>query len=300
MRSFLVIVATARTASLLTAQAGSFTVYGSGCPGSVGTGCISANWTQPFNGNTGAAANFALPFNTGSTVRVICGVELICKTRNSNPVNMNVWIYDTAPTGAPGKILRSTIMPVDGTVKAHRANLSPPLVLTANTGFFIVFDNRVGLNLPIMKSGTSNIHWYNGPPSWRGPFTSQAWNYNVICCGSGAIPKISNTGVPTVGKPFSVDLSMARASSKTLFAIGIKKTSTNLAFIGAPGCTLLTDPIFVLGLTTTATGTSTVQQTVPNDVNLIGVTFYTQFAVADVVNAAQVVFSAGGEGKVGR
>ncbi|MHC4816022.1 MAG: hypothetical protein ACYTFN_23400, partial [Planctomycetota bacterium] len=225
---------------------------------------------------------------------------LICKTRSGNPVTMNVWIYDKASTGTPGKILRSSTMAVDGTVKAHRANISPPLVLTPNTTFFIVFDNRVGLNLPIMKSGTKNVHFHSGPPSWRGPYTSAPWNYNVICCGSGAIPKISNTGVPTVGKPFSVDLSLARASSKTLFAIGIKKTSTNLAFIGAPGCTLLTDPLFVLGLTTTATGTASVQQTVPNDTALVGVTFYTQFAVADVVNAAQVVFSAGGEGKVGR
>lgn len=293
------------SAASLTAQAGTFTVYGSGCPGSGGTSCLSANWNQTFAGNTGVAANFALPFTTGSTPLVVCGVELICKTLNNTNVNMTVSLYDTSSSGAPGNVVKTGTtpvtgsMPVTGTVKANRVNF-PVTVLAKNTQYFIVFDNRVGLNLPIMSSGTTNVHWYNGPPTWRGPFTSVRWNYSVICCGAGPVPKISSTGVPTIGKSFSIDLSQAAASAKTLLALGLAKTNTDLTPFGAPGCTLLTNPLAVLGYTSTASGTLSVPLSVPNDQTFLGVQFFSQFAVNDTVNALQLVFSAGGDGKVGK
>ena len=40
--------------------------------------------------------------------------------------------------------------------------------------------------------------------------------------------------------------------------------------------------------------------TLPNNLSLVGFVFDTQFAVKDSVNALGLVFSAGGEGKVGR
>jgi len=300
MRTFLPAFAVAVLSSIpLTAQPGTFTVYGSGCPGTGGTSCLSANWTQPFGGGGAALANFALPFNTGSSARVVCGIELICKTRNNTNVSVKVWIYDTASTGAPGKILRASTMPVTPTAKPNRATFQP-LVLAAKTQFFIVINNAAGLNMPIMSSGTRNIHYWNGPPTWRGPFTSVAWNYSVICCGSGKVPKISNTGVPALGKSFSIDLSQARGGAKTLLAIGLARTNTDLTAFGAPGCRLLTNPLAVLGFTTNGAGTLTFPQNVPNDSTLLGLKFNTQFAVNDQVNALQLVFSAGGEGKVGK
>jgi len=300
MRAFLPAIALALLPSVsLTAQAGTFTVYGSGCPGTGGTSCLSANWNQTFSGNAGGSTTFALPVNTGSSARVICGVELKCKTRGNNNVSMSVWLYDTASSGLPGKIIRSGKMPVTGTLKANRVDFSQPLVLAANTGFFIAFDNSVNLNLPIMSTGTANTHYHSGP-SWRGPYNTVRWNYSIICCGNGPVPKIASTGVPTIGKSFSIDLSAARASAKTLLAIGLARTNTDLTAFGAPGCRLLTNPLAVLGFTTDAAGALSFPQTVPNNTGLLGLKFNTQFAVNDQVNALQLVFSAGGEGKVGK
>lgn len=304
MRAFLSTVAGALLSSMalssfLAAQTGTFTVYGSGCRGSGGTSCLSANLSQPYAGNTGVRSPFALAFNTGSIARVVCGIELICKTANNNNVNMKVWIYDTTSSGTPGNILGSSTMPVTGTVKANRATFTP-LVLKANTQFFIVFDNSVNLNLPLMKSGTRNVHLYLSGTTWRGPFTSFPWNYSVICCGSGSVPKISSTGVPTIGKSFAINLSAARANARTLLALGLTKTNNDLTSFGAPGCALLTNPLAVLGYTTDAAGAFSVSQTVPNDTTLVGVIFDAQFAVVDQVNALQLAFSAGGEGKIGR
>ncbi len=286
------------SSGFLAAQAGTFTIHGKGCPGT-GASCISANWTNPFAGNIGLSANYALPVNTGSTNTVICGIELKCKTQKNRNVNMRVWIYDSASTGAPGKILRSGIMPVTGTTKANRANFSP-LVLAKNTRFFIVLDNSVGLNLPIMSTGTRNAHYWKGPPSWRGPFTTTAWNYNVICCATNPIPKIGNTGVPTVGKSFSIDLSQVGPNAKILWIVGIKRTNIDLTFAGAPNCFLLTDPLGVLPFSANGSGELSVQNMLPNNLSLVGFVFDTQFAVKDSVNALGLVFSAGGEGKVGK
>lgn len=300
MRSFLPIVtATLFCAPMLSAQAGTFTTFGNGCGTGTGTACLSANTTGAFGGNAGASANFALPVNSGNTARVICGAELYCKLRAGTAVNMNFWIYDAAANGAPGKILRTTTMPVSTTLKWNRANVTP-LVLPPNTKFFLVFDNRVSLHLPIMSSGTRNVHYWKGPPTWNGPFTSVAWNYKVICCGGG-LPSISNTGVPTINSSFSIDLSSAPNSAKAFFAAGVAKTSIDLTVIGAPGCTLYTSPLVVLGVTTTATGTAKVSVAIPNNAQLVGVSFFAQYGIAAAgANPAGIVFSDGGEAKIGR
>ena len=301
MRSLLyATAATLLSSGFLAAQTGTFTVYGKGCAGAGGTGCISANWTNPFNGNIGKRANFALAVNTGASARTICGIEMICKTRRNNSLYINVWIYDKAAAGTPGKILRTSTMPVTPTVRANRANFAA-LKLAKNTDFFIVLDNRADLNLPIMVTGTNNVHYHSGPPTWTGPSKSVPWNYNVICCGIGPIPVISSTGVPTIGQAFSIDLTKARPNAKALWIVGVKKTATDLTPIGAPSCTLLIEPLAVFGgLNTSTVGTLSIKQTLPNTASLVGFTFLTQFAVNDPANALQLVFSAGGEGKVGK
>jgi hypothetical protein len=299
MRSILVLAAATILAPHALAQ-GTFTVYGQGCAPSGGSSCIAANTTGTFGGNIGAAANFALPVTTGNTASVVCGVELYCALSSGSPVNMNFWIYDATPAGTPNSIISTTTMPVSTNLQWNRANLTTPLILLPNTTFFIVFDNRVGLRLPIMSSGTRNVHYWNGPPTWNGPFTSGAWNYQVICCGGGPTPTISSTGVPTVNASYSVDLASAPLSANAFFAVGVTRLNVDLAIMGAPGCSLYTNPLVIFGLTTDSAGASAFKIGVPNDARLIGFTFFTQYAIADATaNGAGIVFTAGGENKVG-
>lgn len=291
-------------ASVLPAQvAGTYVSYGAGCKGtgSSGLGCINMNYTSPFSGLAAASANFAVLTNTGTSVRVICGFELFCATRTTGTVNVNVWIYDRSTTGLPGKILATSSMRVTSTPAWNRATFTSPLIIKANTDFFLVLDNRAGLRMPIASTGTKNIHYWSGPPAWRGPFTSVPWKYNVLCCGGGgAVPVLSNTGVPVINKSFDINLSLARASSAAVLLFGALRVNVNLSSAGAPGCFLLTPPILIVGLPTSATGTAKLTIPIPNDTRLIRARFQQQWAVIDPpTNALQLVFSNGGEGQIG-
>lgn len=281
----------------LAAQTATFTPYGTGC-GSTGNPCLSANWGQPFSGNVGAAANFGLLFRTSSTL-VVCGVELFC-SRNAGATTFAVSIWDRASNGQPGKSLASSTMPVTSTPQANKATFATLVILTANTDYFVVFDNRVGLRLPIMKQGTAQTHYFNGPPTWSGPHSTLPWNYQILCCGSGPVPKLSNTGLPSINKSFTIDLSNATPNANALWAVGVVQTALDLGPAGASGCTLLTNPLSVLPLTADGQGNAAVKLGVPNDQRLIGISFYNQFAIIDPsANTLGLIFSNGGAGKAG-
>lgn len=282
----------------LPAQSATFTTYGSGC----GTGsnpCIAENWGQPFSGNGGVTRHFAMLFNTSTTPRVVCGVEFVC-ARTAGPIGVNVSIFDRSTSGQPGKALATAVMQVTTTPQANKAIFTTPLILTANTDYFVVFDNSVGLRMPIVTSGNTVTHYWNWPTTWSGPANSARWSFRVLCCGGGPVPTLSNTGLPAIGKSFSIDLKNATANAKVLFAVGAVQTSLPLAPAGAPGCTLYTDPLAVFPLTADGQGNASASLGVPNDRLLIGLGFYSQFAVVDsTANALQLLFSNGGAGKLG-
>ncbi|MCA8958366.1 MAG: hypothetical protein KDC87_19970 [Planctomycetes bacterium] len=280
------------------AQTGSFTTYGSGCSAGGGIGCLSSNIGSPIRNLTGSFANFAIKVNSGSTLRVICGFELRC-SRPAGSTNMNVWIYDAAPSGGPGNILGSSTMPVNTTEQLYTATFSVPILINANTDFFVAFDNRVALNLPI-GTGQSETHYWNGPPTWSGPFTGNAWNYNVLCCGGSGVPAIGNNGVPTIGKSFSIDLTNGTASANCLLAVGLGRTGIALDPAGAPGCTLYTNPVFLLGGQTNASGFYAQSVTLPNDPLLVGFKVHCQYGVPTLGNALGLIFTPGGEIVPGR
>ena len=175
--------------------------------------CISANMTSTFRGLSGVTTNFAIKVNTGSTARVICGMELRC-ARTAGLTTVNVSIYDATAAGAPGKSLGSSTMVVGTAVANYRALFATPLILVPNQDFFLVLNNSSGLRLPI-GTGTNRPTTTAGRRRGEGPFTSVAWNYSVLCCGTAAPPAISNTGAPTIGKSFSQSISPRRRVAST-------------------------------------------------------------------------------------
>ena len=290
----------------LCAQTGSYTSFGAGCAGSTGTGpgCLSANYTGTWGGNLGVTS-FALGANTGSVARVICGFELYAATASGNS-SLSAAIHSATAAGGPGSALATTTINWTATPKWHRATFTTPVIIKANTKFFLVFQNPG--KLPYMSAGTQTVeHWHSGP-AWRGPYSAR-WNYNVLCCGqtAGAVPALSNTGVPSISNPFSVDLSKAMPNSVALHILGLSTTQwgaiklpLDLTGAGAPGCNLLVSFVSAFAFPTSATGTASVKYTLPNDKNLIGVPFHNQWAVLDKpANALGLAFSNGGSGKIG-
>jgi hypothetical protein len=151
-------------------------------------GCVSANFDGTPGTIPGVGGNFAILANTGGTEKTICGLQFRCSARMTPHLN-TFSIYSATAAGAPSAMLRAGQVIVGHTPELCSASFTP-VTIPANTQFFCVIDNSIsgGLNLPIMTSGTNQTHFFNGPPNWSGPFTSAAWNYNVVCCGSLYIP----------------------------------------------------------------------------------------------------------------
>lgn len=187
-------------------------------------------------------------------------------------------------------------MPLTTVAAWNRVIFAKPTLLKPNTDFFIVLDNKVNIRLPIMSVGTNNTHYHSGP-NWSGPYTSVKWNYRILCCPA---PILSSTSTPKMGQAFSIDLSKAKASTPVTLIIGVKQLNVALDPAGAPGCTLLTDPLTLVGLMSSATGTASLKSIVPKNNAVLGFKFYVQYAVSDpVANAMQFVFTNGGAGMIG-
>ena len=302
MKTSILAAISALMASSLTAQTGSVTPYGNGCVGfSPGPGCISQNWGTPFQGITASSTTFAIKADSGPSAQVVCGLQLFCRTVGNASVNLKVWIYDKAPAGGPGVAIASGTMPVTRVEMANTLLFGTPLKFAPYTEFYIVFDNSVGVRLPINSSGTKVGTHYHSGPAWAGPFTSNLfWAYNLLCCGSLRIPQIGNSGVPTINQSFSIDLSYARLSASSLLAIGVTRIAVPLGTTGAPGCVLYTDPVVLIAQPVSTAGTVSTKLSVPNDSRLVGLSVFGQYAVTDPVNNLGLVFSPGVEMKVGR
>jgi hypothetical protein len=135
-------------------------------------------------------------------------------------------------------------------------------------------------------------------------------NYGLVfgfaTAGASATPRLSPTGRPILNQTFSVDLSLARASSPAILITGVSKTKwgafnlpLDLTPLGAPGCSLLCSVELTLGLATDPAGAAKVPFSIPNTPGLVGLQWFNQFAVLDTVNVLKLVFSNGGEAIVG-
>ncbi|MCA8972780.1 MAG: hypothetical protein KDC95_23540 [Planctomycetes bacterium] len=116
----------------------------------------------------------------------------------------------------------------------------------------------------------------------------------------GAIVNLSNTGVPAIGKTFSVDFSGAVANSAAILWLGAQQLNIGLGS-ALPGCSLYTSLDVILGSNPTGTtGTGGLKFTLPNSQNLVGIQFYNQWMVIDpAANTLGVVLSGGGAAKIG-
>jgi hypothetical protein len=189
----------------------------------------------------------------------------------------------------------------------NSASFVPPVIILPNVDFFIVFDNRVGLRLPISTNTTLVTHYFNGPPTWNGPFSTQRWNYQINCCGGGATPVLGNVGTPRLGGQFQVTLAQAKSTTLGLLFTGYSNSNWNgvplpfdLGQLGAPGCSLLAAGHSINAVATDANGAGSTNLTVPNDNSLCSGQIYQQWIVVDAgANNLGFAFSNGGAGILG-
>ncbi len=273
-----------------------------------------ANMGQPHRATQFTPTTVAFLVPGDPAAKTICAIELYCYTRNAAPVQLPVWIYDRAPSGAPGNPLASGTMLVDTAAAVYRASIRASL--PAGADFFIAFDNAAGnLAPPVSRTGVVGTHYHSGP-NWAGPYGSGAWMYRVYddsgvqaatfttvgsgCAGSLGVPRIGNVGQPVTGSIFQVTLANAPATGPVAHVIGTVATALDLGPLGAPGCTAEQLPIVALPRSTTPTGAAAVAYRVPADPALIGAVLRMQWVVVDPpANPLGVVVSKGGVAQVG-
>ncbi|MFQ5504837.1 MAG: hypothetical protein ACE5F1_08585, partial [Planctomycetota bacterium] len=133
-------------------------------------------------------------------------------------------------------------------------------------------------------------------------------HFGVVACfglpgNPGAIPVLSNTGRPTVGGAYNVNLSRAVASSTALLLIGASKTKWgalplpfDMTALGAPGCKLLAGGDLIVPVPTDRLGTATLQLKVPLNNVFCGVSIFNQYIIFDKnANNLGLVGTNGGE-----
>ena len=120
--------------------------------------------------------------------------------------------------------------------------------------------------------------------------------YGNGCHASGIMPTLAGTP-PVIGSNCTIALSNARGRSRVILAVGV--TRSNVSLPG--GCGLLVNPIhLVFSIRTRSDGSARLTFPVPNDTNLIGSRFTTQFAVDDPgASAIGLALSNAGEGTLG-
>ncbi|MEZ6038835.1 MAG: serine hydrolase [Planctomycetota bacterium] len=105
--------------------------------------------------------------------------------------------------------------------------------------------------------------------------------YGQSCPGTLGHPHFALTFVPDVGDVAEFAITNAPANRVALVLIGLQQSNIPLASIGAPGCTLLTPPIVILGGVTDNGGSARIDWQTPPSAAAIGLTVHSQAAIAD-------------------
>lgn len=131
-------------------------------------------------------------------------------------------------------------------------------------------------------------------------------NYGAGCKGQGGfVPKISTLGLPTVGNTgFRINVSNARPNTGAILMWGVSDTAWGpiklpfaLVNIGIPNCTLLAEPLDIIGTGTVGgspgSGIGSVAFPIPASAIFLGLNLYMQWGVVDDTNnaALDLVFS---------
>ncbi len=118
---------------------------------------------------------------------------------------------------------------------------------------------------------------------------------------------LTNRGIPEINASFKLSLSDAKENANGLLLVGASDKIWNaiglpfdLKVLGAPGCVLLASGEAMFPVTTSDVGTAGQTFAIPNITSLVGLVFFNQYLISDSANAFGIVFSNGGQGKIGR
>ena len=284
-----------------------FNSFGAGCPGSVVSPVVCPE-LNPAGGaqTTNLRDNeycYVVP-NTGALT--VSGFEFWTRSTGGT-VTFPAHIYPGATPSATA--IASTTITIGATSGFYTATFSTPVNVTGS--FCIGVDSSAQtVYINSLTSGTGGSGFYrdqvNGPAAWTqsGLTNFPSWKINCTGTGTNLAPQLSNAGLPSLGSSYSVEISDALSGTFAVLASGLSDSTWSGGSLpallpGAPGCTLLVDPVVLEAVATSASGTGSTSFTLPNSAGLIGTEVFHQWAVLDAVNSLGIVMSNAGRALVG-
>ena len=261
-----------------------YTYFGQGCKGTgsgSGPACVQSNWNQTNQGFGWGRLDFAFTANTGSQARSIESVEFYCGSGSAT--NIPVQIYAATATGAPGATLGTATMRVGTTDAAYKATFAAPILIPANTSFFVGLKSPKSppfFRAPLSSGGTKIQEYWRNAGGWNKGSTN-SFNYRINCTTAGARPLLT-AGRPRVNATYRVRVSMAKPNAPCGVFHSLLAVSQDLTGVGAPNCRLYIDPnaVFLIQTgRTNAVGVASFGLPVPNVSAVCGVKWYEQIAI---------------------
>jgi hypothetical protein len=193
----------------------------------------------------------------------------------------------------------------------YSTTLNQQVNLAQGQKFFIAFVNsNPSITVGSMDPGTIVPYWRNNGTNgaWV-QLQTRAWGYIINCVSSGgAVPGLSNTGVPELTGSFDLNLSLAAANAPAVLLLGQSNSTWgavslpfSLAGLGAPGCSLLASGELMVVMIANTAGSASTKLSVPNDASLENAGFYNQVLVFDAqANALGLAVTRGGVARIGK
>ena len=291
--------------------------FGMGCKGSgkLPAACGSVNG----NGGTLTTWTRTNEYSYGykaSKDMTVVGFSLYTQ-RITGTGSMTCALYGPTNSAIPPTASAATgTMTVGASAGWYTVKLANPITVKAGQNFWVSQYDTQNIRAANLTTGTPQML----PTFWRRPAGGTgAWgtstivqfpSFRVNCSGGGgggAVPALTNNGLPTLGKSFQVNLNSAAPNSTASLIIGVSKSSwaslklpLDLGIIGAPGCSLLASAQLQVPTKTNASGSASISITIPNSATLVGKKFYNQYLIYDPsINRVGWVASNAGEGMVG-
>jgi hypothetical protein len=282
----------------------SFSTFGTGCSSSIvipAPPCYEWNPTGgTLTNQTSNEEHVFRVFNSGTAM--LMSFELYCASVGGGSITVPARLYDGSLPGITP--IATTTMTVSGTPGFYTATFAAPAAVTGT--YFVGIDSTaLDIYLPIVQTGNFTVA-YSRPNSvspWSVVVERAALIVN--CTPNYKVPELSNTGTPTLGASFDVELTEAPAATFAVLVTGLSDQSFGggtlpVTLPGTQGCDLLVSPDATDALITDAAGATSSTVAVPNSPALVDFEIFYQWVVLDnQANTIGLVTSNGGKARLG-
>ena len=279
--STLAIAAFVLPSYVLGQTAGTYKAYGSGC-GVTGVKCGGHDPKSPGKvlRSTTLPNEYAYPFTLTAT-RPVTGAQFYCRSVNQQSNTVIARLYKALASGAPDpKALAVTLMTIGSKEQMWQCSWKKIQILKKGDYFVSYEPYLPKTSTPVlltsqMTDGTvatkNKAHWRRPGSANFAPTSIVTHPWFEILCGGSPAPELTNTGVPTINKSFSIDMSNG-GTGIAIGIVGFKKVTADLTVV-APGCYLFATPDLLLPKAAVA-GKTSIKLPIPNDKKLIGASLF--------------------------